>query len=395
MARSQRRTVRKLIAGVVGIAVLVSGALPAWGAWTSTRVTTASPAHLPSVLLGAAGGPGASWQDSTSTYWSRWDRAEDRWIRERIYRPPNFTMCRETSEDGLVMRYPWTGVPAVRGPDREARVAFACETIVSAIYFFARRTAEGWRTVPVGDGCTPDGCAFATSLDLVLDPDGATPIVIVGHRDGSVRWFRKSGARWRTRALVQPFPVCCVDRFPAVSAAIEPASGSLALAWVTDAAGGLVRYATYDDDGRREAPAQTLPSTSVGAQATGAPSLAFSDDGRPIVAFAERDGSATWLSVAVRTGATWSVQVVDDAFPESGLSPSVTVGGSSVRVVSGAPVATALRIASSSDLSTWETSTIDASFAPTYLAASATRTGELRVVAGRAGDRTLWHWSGP
>jgi hypothetical protein len=307
-------------------------------------------------VISPSGDPYVAWQANGSDElgWAKWTPSG--WRATVVNGDGTTTSCYDPDLD-------WLGPSAAFGPEGRPQIASVCMAVVAAgaKVLYTTRIAGVWTTKTVGHGPT-DTCGIsATDIDLIDNPANARPVIaITDWCTGAVTGFFYDGTSWKKKTML-PGGLTPL-RYGALSLAVDPSNGKLAMALNSDIfgrgsilvqeygwRGGIVRDSRVDF---------TLPN---GDLAWSEPSLAFLPDGTGYVAFQEGTpfdaqfaSSYRFLALATRTSGTWGAPaVVDDGVQFTGADPSLSLAGDTIHIAYRDVTNADLRYATSPDGSTW------------------------------------------
>lgn len=361
---------RFICVGATAIFVLMIGAEPAQAAW-SVKVIAHDDAPSPtsSLVIGPGGVAYDAWQSrgSTDLHWATLSAAG--WKSTTVFHRTSTDSCYSSEYDGI-------GPSAAFLPSGEPEIASVC------IYFsglsnilYTQHTAKGWKTKTVG--YLPSGpCDMsATDLQLINNPTTGRPvIVLVNQCSRELTGYYSTGHGWARKVMMAgsngPF------HHRAVSLAVDPTTGDLAVAWaITDGrveeVDGFHSFFFFDLFNWDLTPVSgqfkilTLPNGDV---PRGTPSLGFLPNGTGYLALEEGTpvgtapaGAYGFLVLMTWTSGTWSAPVtVDNTAPITGGDPSLSLVGGTFHIAYQNVTNGDLRYATSSNASTWTLKTLSA-----------------------------------
>lgn len=392
MARLLRFTAASLV-------VVFASAIPAQATWDQTTVSNFgnSDSQTSSLVISPDGGTFVAWdtQGSDDLYWAR--RSATGWRKTQVA-GGTFVACYSYQHD-------WVGPSAGFLPDGTPQIASTCDDSGGGRVMYSRLTKSGWNTVTVGHGPTGYPCSTsATDIDLISGPKGKPVIFTTDWCTKGVLGFFRTNGVWKTVPVIEG-GCCSAFRMGAMSLAVDPSNGQIAMALNADVFGRSGLYFQEFTWAGDQVPGSfhsfVLPN---GDAAYSEPSLAFAPDGTAYIAFQEGsaygaplDSAYSFLALLTRTAGTWGApRTIDDAVTFTGGEPSMSLAGGTFHIAYQDDTTRDLRYATSPDGTTWTFDTIlskgDTGHFPSL---AITASGAARISFYNRSDTALRAVSGP
>jgi hypothetical protein len=355
---------RSLVVVSTCLALVTMLVHPALAAWTVSTVSNMGNSDSPTsrILVSPAGHTFVAWQGqgTDDLYWAK--RTKSGWQRTTVKGANTFVACYESGFD-------YIGPSATFMPSGDAAIASVCESITGGSKtMFSRHTSKGWTTTTVGNGPSNSSCATsATDVDLLVSPSGKPVIFTTDRCLRGIYGFFKTATGWKKQWVVQGAGCCSPFMYGALSLAVDPSNGNIAVAQIGDVYGrsGL-EFQEFTWKGDAVVGSDhffVLPNSDV---PYGEPSLGFAADGTAYIAFQEGTAPGTdpasaysFLALATRSSGVWADPVaVDDSQQFIGGDPDLSLADGSLHIAYYDDTNKDLRYATSPDGSTWTTSTI-------------------------------------
>jgi hypothetical protein len=352
------------------------------------------------ILVGPTGRTYATWvtQGSDELHWAK--QTSTGWRETTVTGQNTFVACYDADYDGV-------GPSARFLKNGDAAIASACESFAGgAKTMFSELTSTGWKTTKVGIGPSSSSCTTSPSdVELVLSPKGKPVILTTDVCTRGIYGFFRTRTGWNKKWVIKGGGCCGSFMYGAMSAAIDPSNGALAIADIGDTYGrsGL-EIEEFTWNGNPVAGSThsfLLPNSDV---PYGEPSLAFAADGSGYIAFQEGTAPGTplgsaysFLASATRTAGVWGTPVpIDDSVQFTGGEPDLSLAGGTFHIAYYDNTNKDLRYGTSPDGSTWSLSTIAAAGdSGNYPSLALTGTGGVRISYYHKSDTSLRAIAGP
>jgi hypothetical protein len=351
---------------IVAICIVLSGlvAQPASATWQQSTVSDMgnSDSQTSRIVIAPTGRTYVTWQTqgSDELYWAK--KTSTGWRRTTVTGGNTYVACYDPEND-------WMGPSATFLPNGDAAIASACESFAGGSKtMFSRLTGKGWTTTKVGYGPSNSSCTTsATDIDLIVSPSGKPVIFTTDQCLRGIYGFFRTSTGWRGHWVLKGGGCCGAFRYGAMSLAVDPSNGKIAMAEIGDVYGrsGLEfqEFNWKGDPIVGSLHSFVLPN---GDAPYGEPSLAFAADGTAYLAFQEGTQPGTdpsfaysFLTLAERTGGVWGTPTaIDNAVQFTGGDLDLSLGGGSFHIAYSDDTNKDLRLATSPDGTTWTLSTI-------------------------------------
>ena len=353
---------RAIRASTLAMTLVALSALPAHATWSRAVIANFgnSDSHTSSLVISPTSRAFVAWQSQggDELYWAK--RTSRGWDVTTVNGENTFTGCYESEND-------WVGPSAAFLPDGTPQIASVCIDFPGGEgVLYSAKIAGVWSTKTIGYGPVGPCDSSASDIDLIDSPTKHQPVIVITDPcTQSLTGFFFDGSSWIRKTLVSgttgPF------RYGALSLAVDPTNGKLAVAFNGDVygRGGLI-LKEFSWGGKPVPGSTVIFDPPQGDVATGEPSLAFLPDGTGFLAFQEStpygtpSGSAyAFLALVTRTSGAWSTAVsVDASVLHTGAEPSLSLSGGTLHVAYHDTTNGDLRYATSSDGSLWTSETI-------------------------------------
>jgi hypothetical protein len=348
---------RSLVVAAIALLIVPVTALSA-PAWTLGEVSGADQNSPVSslVISPTNASPSVAWaqEGGDDLWWGRWNGSS--WVKTQLAGRGTFGACYYDELIGNVALGPAAGFT----PGGGARVVAPCwPTGSSSTITWYRLVGGSWKkSVITGLFSDGDGsCPAHGSVDLAFDPDDAEASIVIGRSGGTnsklVYWIHHLPAGWQ-KEQVYTGPGPCLDA-PLPSLAFNPVSGEpgVALNTTTSGAGNLVF--TERSGGDWSSVDEPIETASV----VGVPSIGYTPDGTPWIAYQLQTKTGNLLRVAHFDG-VWQTEDVDTTSADTGYTPSLAINPAGlVRVAYHDQSTGDLRLAKRDAGGTWTLSTIE------------------------------------
>lgn len=373
---------------LLGATAALAIATPALAAWQTVPIVSSGNAMgETSSVVTRVGSPVfvAYHLGGDDLFWAR--RTSTGWKRTQVAGANSNVACYGSDAD-------WAGPSAALTTMGDGRIASACMAVGGGSPVKYSSLVDGrWRTRVIGS--TPpgeSGDASAVSVDLSLTPSNAAHIV-VGTRTPAISRFRRESGQWVRDDLVEFPSLCCIQ--PLVSAAVDPVTGNLGVAWNSQGFGGYLSFASFDGTGAIVGGGDPENLDLAGDLAYGRPSLGFLSNGDPVIAFQHGpDGGDRRLSIARRVSGAWSLDPVDATTGDVGADPAMMIDGDAIHIAYEDVTNGDLRYANSPDAATWTLATISSAGSVGGFPSLATKGSQVKIAHFHAAYR-LRYTSGP
>ncbi len=392
---------RSLLISAGCVALLASLAQPAAATWTESTVSNFgnSDSQTSRMLLSPSGDAYVAWQaqGSDELFWAQ--KTSTGWQKTTVTGENTFAACYTSNNAHM-------GPSAVLLPKGGAAIASACASYTGpSKTMFSQLKGSTWTTTKVGYGPSNSSCSTsATDVDLVVSPGGKPVIFTTDQCLGGVYGFFRTPSGWRSHWVLKGC-LCGPFAYGAMSLAVDPATGNIAMAMNGDVFGrDQMFFEEFDWKGNPIDGTYHSFALGSGDSACGEPSLAFTPTGTAYLAFQEgtppdTDPSAAYSFLALSRGTAtgWRVRTkVDTSQQFIGAEPDLSLAGGSFRIAYYDDTNKDLRMATSTDAATWTLETI-ASKANTgrFPSLAVSSTGGVGISYYRPKDTSLRATFGP
>ena len=347
---------RSVAIGAMALCLLIQSAPPASATWSVKVIADLGPSPTSSLVISPSGGVFDAWQGrgGDDLYWAK--KTATGWTSTIVAGAGDFFACYSSTYDGI-------GPSAAFLPNGAPEIASACDsTSAGADVLYTKHSASGWTTTVVGSGPTDVCRTSPTDIDLINNPATGRPVIVMMNEcTAEITGFYFTGSTWVKKVMAPGGGVETIS-YRAMDLSVDPTSGNLALAYVSDVFGrGSLYFDEFSWDlvlANGLSHTFSLPNGDV-PYAT--PSLAFLPDGTSYLAFEEGTPFGTaaadaygFLALAKRAGGTWGLPVaIDHGAKETGADPSLSLVGGTLHIAYRDVTHGNLRYATSANGSGW------------------------------------------